>query len=87
MSIPFAELIFRDIRIKSSLICSPDEARRMLDVVAEHGISVKTNAFEGLGQIPKLVELAHSGKMAGKGIVIIDPKQIEAEKKARGPML
>lgn len=38
----------------------------MLDIVAEHNISVKTNAFKGLKEIPKLVELAHGGKMAGK---------------------
>jgi alcohol dehydrogenase, propanol-preferring len=58
----------------------------MLQVVAEHRITVKTNPFNGLKEIPKLIELAHSGKMAGKGICIIDPKQIEEEKK-RGAQL
>jgi propanol-preferring alcohol dehydrogenase len=53
----------------------------MLDVVAEHKISVRTNPFQGLEKIPELLELAHGGKMSGKGIVIIDPKQIEEEKK------
>ncbi|KAK5166346.1 hypothetical protein LTR04_000740 [Oleoguttula sp. CCFEE 6159] len=75
VSIPFVELIFRDIRVHGSMICSPAEARRMLAVVAEHHISVKTNAFDGLHEIPKLVELAHGGKMQGKGIVVVDEGQ------------
>lgn len=53
----------------------------MLDVVAKHNISVKTNAFRGLNEIPKLVELAHGGKMQGKGIIIVDEEQIENERK------
>lgn len=76
-----ANLIFRDIRVKGSLICSPEEARRMLDVVVEHGISVTTNPVHGLREIPKLVDLAHGGHMKGKGIVIVDEKQIEEEKR------
>lgn len=66
VNIPFAELVFRDVRIQGSLICSPNEAREMLKVVAEHNITVKTNPFDGLKEIPKLVEFAHGGKMAGK---------------------
>lgn len=81
VNIPFAELVFRDIRIEGSLISSPDESRRMLDVVAEHGISVKANVFNGLNEIPKLVEFAHTGKMQGKGIVVVDPEQTKAERK------
>lgn len=79
--IPFQEIIFRDIRIRGSLICSPKEAQDMLQVVAEHKISVNTNAFNGLGEMEKLIELAESGKMKGKGIVIIDQAQVDAERK------
>lgn len=53
----------------------------MLDVVAEHKISVKTNPFNGLMKIPALVELVHSGKMAGKGIIIVDEKQVQEQNK------
>jgi len=81
IKIPFKELIFRDIRIKGSLICSPEESKRMLQVVAEHSISVKTNPFYGLNEIPKLVDLAHGGRMKGKGIIIVDKEQIENERK------
>ncbi|KAB2570561.1 alcohol dehydrogenase [Lasiodiplodia theobromae] len=80
VAIPFHELIFRDIKIHGSLISSPKEAREMMKVVSENGISVKTNPVQGLNEIPKLLELVRSGKMAGKGIVIVDPKQIEHEK-------
>lgn len=73
--IPYRELIFRDIRVRGSLISSPNEARDMLNVVAEHGISVNTNAFQGLAEIEQLVELAHSGKMKGKGVIIMDREQ------------
>lgn len=53
----------------------------MLRVVDVHGITVKTNSFSGLKEIEKVVELAESGKMKGKGIIIMDPEQIEKEKK------
>lgn len=56
----------------------------MLDFVAEHNITVKTNPFFGLEEIPKLVELAHSGKMAGKGVVVVDEEEIRREKERRG---
>ncbi len=53
----------------------------MLQVVAEHKISVKTNVFHGLKEVPEVVELSHSGKMQGKGIVIVDEEAVNAEKK------
>ena len=52
----------------------------MLDVVAEQNITVKTNPFFGLKEIPKLVALARGGKMAGKAISIIDEKEMQREK-------
>ncbi|KAL9030454.1 MAG: hypothetical protein Q9180_006905 [Flavoplaca navasiana] len=90
VSVPFHELIFRDIRIHGSLI-SPrlkTESIRMLDFVVEHDITVKTNPFFGLKEIPHLVEkplqLAHSGKMAGKGIVIVDEDEVKNFKERIG---
>lgn len=79
VNIPFADLVFRDIRVKGSLISNPQEAREMLDIVGKHGISVKTNPVHGIKEIPKLVELAHGGKMQGKGIVVIDQAQIDKQ--------
>ncbi|KAH7348265.1 chaperonin 10-like protein [Pyrenochaeta sp. MPI-SDFR-AT-0127] len=85
--IPYRELIFRDIRVRGSLISSPNEARDMLKVVAEHDISVNTNPFQGLADIEKLVELAHSGKMKGKGVIIMDPSQIKKENDIRAKLV
>lgn len=72
--------MFRDVIIKGSLICTRNEAQRMLELVAEHNISVKTNPFFGLKEIPRLLELAHSGKMAGKGVIIIDGEEMKRVK-------
>jgi propanol-preferring alcohol dehydrogenase len=82
VTIPFAELIFRDIRVRGSLICSAEEAREMLQIVAAHNVSVETNIFKGLGEIEKLVELAESGKMKGKGVIEMDSEQIRDEQKS-----
>lgn len=54
----------------------------MLDFVAEHKVKVRANSFNGLQEISKLMDFVHSGKMAGKGVVLIDQKQIEEQKKA-----
>lgn len=56
------------------------EEREMLQVVAEHNIHVSTNPVHGLQAIPQLLELAQSGKMKGKGIVVVDPEQMERER-------
>lgn len=81
VKIPFQELIFRDIRIRSSLLCSEGESRKMLDEIAANNITVKTNVFHGLDKINDLTELVHGGKIQGKAIVIVDEEQIRKEKK------
>ncbi|KAK3116288.1 hypothetical protein LTR53_003540 [Teratosphaeriaceae sp. CCFEE 6253] len=79
--IPFPELIFRDIRIHGSLICSAEESEGMLKCIAEHGITARTVPFHGLEKIEDLVEMVHGGKIQGKAVIIVDEKQIEEEKK------
>ncbi|KAK4615655.1 Alcohol dehydrogenase [Fulvia fulva] len=81
IEIPFPEIIFRDIRIIGSLISSADESKSMLEIIANHGITVTTHPFEGLDKIGELVELVHTGKLKGKAIIIVDKEQIEHEKK------
>jgi propanol-preferring alcohol dehydrogenase len=54
----------------------------MLEVVSKNNIKVKTNAFNGIKEVPKAVELAHSGKMQGKPVILIDEKAIRDEKKS-----
>lgn len=71
VTIPFRELVFRDIHVRGSLISSTNEGKDMLDLVAQHGIEVKTNVFKGLKEVEKMVELAESGKMGGKAVVVV----------------
>jgi propanol-preferring alcohol dehydrogenase len=54
----------------------------MLDIVSKHNIKVKTNAFNGIREVLKAVELAHSGKMQGKPVIIIDQEAVENERKS-----
>jgi propanol-preferring alcohol dehydrogenase len=54
----------------------------MLEVVSKNNIKVKTNPFNGIKEVPKAVELAHSGKMQGKPVILIDNEAIEKEKKS-----
>ncbi|PBP25827.1 GroES-like protein [Diplocarpon rosae] len=82
VSVPFEELIFRDIRIHGSLTSSRGECQNMLQLVSKHNIRVKTNAFNGIEEIPKAVELARSGKMQGKPVIIIDNEAIMNETKS-----
>lgn len=79
MSVPFIELIFRDIRIEGSLLSSRSDSQKVLDLVSKHKVYVKTDAFYGIHSIPKLIELGHSGKVAGKGVVFIDAELVAKE--------
>lgn len=81
VEIPFPEFVFRDIRVHGSLICSAEQSRSMLKCIAEHGVTVKTNAFHGLDKIHELVDMVHGGKIQGKAVIIVDDEQIEHEKK------
>ncbi|TEY76482.1 hypothetical protein BOTCAL_0058g00290 [Botryotinia calthae] len=82
ISVPFEDVIFRDIRIHGSLVGSRGEAQKMLELVSKHNIKIQTNPFKGLEEIPKAVELAHSGRMKGKPVIIVDDEAIEREKKS-----
>lgn len=78
--IPFQEFVFRDIRVKGSVVASPGESRRMVEFIAEKGIEVKTNVFDGLDKIGSLLDMVHSGKIQGKGVIIVDQEQMDKEK-------
>lgn len=56
--IPFLELAFRDARVQGSLVCSPEQARQILEAVVEHRVSVASNPSYGLEEILQLVWLA-----------------------------
>ncbi|KAK1623750.1 hypothetical protein BDP81DRAFT_331336 [Colletotrichum phormii] len=81
VKIPFQELVFRDVRVKGSLLCSREESVGLMEHVAKNGITLKTNVFHGLDKIHELVELVHTGKMSGKAVIVVDERQMEHEKK------
>ena len=64
------------------MLCSKEQGEGMLEMVAKHNISVKINAFRGLEKIPELVEMAHGGRMQGKGVIIIDDVAVENERRS-----
>lgn len=78
--IPFQEFVFRDIRVKGSVVSSPEESRAMVRFIADTGVKVKTNVFNGLDKIETLLEVIHGGKIQGKAVIIVDQEQIEKEK-------
>ena len=65
------ELVFRNIHVIGSLLSTKAEADEMLQVVAEHGIQVRKNVVRGLDKVPEVMKLVESGKMSGKGVVVI----------------
>ena len=52
-----------------------------MDCIAKNGITVRTVPFQGLDKIEDLTKLVHSGKIQGKAVIVVDPEQIEHEKK------
>ncbi|KAF2100890.1 alcohol dehydrogenase [Rhizodiscina lignyota] len=70
--IPFRELVFRDITVKGSLTGSAKQTQEMLHFVAKHGIHVETNIYHGLSEVSRMVIDAHSGRLKGKSVVIVD---------------
>ncbi|KAI0142521.1 GroES-like protein [Hypoxylon sp. NC0597] len=85
VKIPFHEFVFRDIRFRGSMLCSPEESKEMVRFIAEHsgkgegeggsGIKVETTAFEGLERIEELMKLVRSGRLRGKAVIVVDKEQ------------
>lgn len=78
--IPFQELVMRDVRIQGSLIANKEQTREMLKLISESDFEVKTNPFVGFDEAEKLVEFVHSGKMAGKAVLVIDEEAVLRER-------
>ena len=71
VSFPFQEVVFRDVRVRGSLLCSRREAEEMLELVAKGGIEVKKKIVRGLEGVEELVRLTEEGKINGKGVVVL----------------
>ncbi|KAL2785342.1 NAD(P)-binding protein [Aspergillus keveii] len=67
--IPFREIIFRDIRVKGTLICSPNELQDTVDFVGKHNNKVKLTRFSGLSAVSELFDAAQKGDIIGKAVV------------------
>lgn len=80
VSIPFQEFVFRDVRVKGSVVASPGESEAMVRFIADSGVRVKTNVYEGLDKIEELLKVIHGGKIQGKAVIVVDQEQIEREK-------
>ena len=68
-------------------MCSVQQGRDMLDVVAKHNIKVKCNLFYGLDRITDLVTLCHSGQMQGKGVVVVDQEAVKLQRQGRANLV
>jgi D-arabinose 1-dehydrogenase-like Zn-dependent alcohol dehydrogenase len=84
VKIPFAEFIMRDIRMKGSVLCSPQESLDMVQFVADNNIQASTKEFDGLDSIHHLLELVESGKLRGKAVVVVDKSQLDKESQSHG---
>ncbi|KIH87258.1 hypothetical protein SPBR_05104 [Sporothrix brasiliensis 5110] len=78
-TIPFAELIMRDIKLVGSCFCSPQESRDMVASIQKHGIELHTVPFQGLEKIHDLVELVRSGTIKGKAAIVVDDAQVQRD--------
>ena len=76
VEIPPDELVFRDIRIRSTLIASGDESRDMLEFFAKHEIHVDTKPFYGIDKIFQLVDWVRQSNSIGKACLVIDYTQL-----------
>lgn len=77
ITIPFWEVVIRNVSLLGSNLCSRSDFAEMLAFVAENQVHVETTVYRGLETLPKLVEDAYSGKIAGKQVLVVDPSQVE----------
>ena len=75
-TVPFQEIVLRDITIKGTMHGAKDLSEEMLQVVAKHGIKAETQIFEGLQEVPKMFELLEEGKVKGKAVCVVDKESV-----------
>ncbi|KAL4873482.1 hypothetical protein BDV12DRAFT_192464 [Aspergillus spectabilis] len=72
VSVPFGEFIVRDITIKWTMFAGVKVSQQMLQETSQCGHLAEVTAFQGLLKVPKMLELARSGKLKGKVICVVD---------------
>lgn len=55
-------------------MASQQETEAMLNAVVEHNIHVENNIFDGLKEIPRVVEMLQNVQYRGKAAFVIDEK-------------
>lgn len=72
ITVPFQDVVLRDVTIKGTMYGDRETAQEMLDVVAKHDIKAETQVFDGLAEVPKMVELLEKGTVKGKAVCVVD---------------
>ncbi|KAK5140820.1 hypothetical protein LTR04_002837 [Oleoguttula sp. CCFEE 6159] len=81
--IDFREFIFRDIRLKGSLLASQEELQEMIQFVVDHNVQVETRLYKGLESLHEIVEEAHKATFAGKMVVAVNVEEVEKDQQLK----
>ena len=57
-------------------MASPKEVEATLNAVVEHGIHVENNVFDGLEEIPRVVEMLQNKRYRGKATFVVDESAV-----------
>lgn len=76
VSVPFMDIVLRDITIKGTMHGGKELADEMLEVVAKHGIKAETEIYYGLEEVPRMCELLEEGKVKGKAVCVVDKELV-----------
>ncbi|OQV02899.1 hypothetical protein CLAIMM_08015 [Cladophialophora immunda] len=76
VTVPFQEIVLRDITIKGTMHGGKGVADEMLQAVARHGVVAETQIFDGLAEVPRMFELLEAGKVKGKAVCVIDKELV-----------
>lgn len=76
MLIPFQEFVYHDIHFSGSFMASQKETAATLNAVVEHKIHVENNVFDGLEEIPRVVEMLQKKQYRGKATFVVDENAV-----------
>ncbi|KIW27763.1 uncharacterized protein PV07_07471 [Cladophialophora immunda] len=76
VTVPFQEIVLRDITIKGTMHGGKGVADEMLQAVARHSVVAETQIFDGLAEVPRMFELLEAGKVKGKAVCVIDKELV-----------
>jgi propanol-preferring alcohol dehydrogenase len=72
ISVPFQDVVLRDVTIKGTMLGGRDVSQQMLEVVAKHQIKAETQVFYGLHEVVDMIALSNSGRLKGKAVCVVD---------------